>query len=77
MPTITQDQVAGLIRHVVTVLGTLFVARGWAGGAYLDIVAGALATIGGAAWSVVAKAQATPAPDQQAGPPKPPAPTLL
>lgn len=72
---ITQEQVAGLIRHIVTVLGTLFVARGWAGGAYLDLVAGAIATIGGAAWSVVAKAKAA-APTEPQAAPKPP-PTIV
>jgi hypothetical protein len=72
MPSIpiTQEQVAGLIRHIVTVLGTLFVARGWTGGAYLDIAAGAIATIGGSVWSMVAKHQ--PAPPKQ-----PPTATML
>lgn len=72
MPTFSQDQVAGLIRHAVTSLGVLFVARGWGSAAYLDIAAGILATIGGAAWSVVAKTQASPP-----APPQPPTPTLL
>jgi hypothetical protein len=75
---ITQEQVAGLIRHIVTVIGTLFMARGWAVGGYLDIVAGALATIGGAIWSFMAKLQATPAAsDPQAAPKQPPTATLL
>lgn len=46
---------AGLIRHLLTALGGALAAKGYIGSGDVELVAGALATIIGVAWSVYEK----------------------
>jgi hypothetical protein len=56
-----QDILLGIARHILTALGGMLVARGWADPAGLDTAVGALITLAGFAWSVWHKRRA-PAP---------------
>lgn len=50
-----QEQILGIIRHVLTFAGGLAVGKGWIdNGLMLEIVGGAMTVIGGI-WSVMAK----------------------
>lgn len=65
----TSEQFAGIVRHVVTVLGTLLAARGYLAGGVVETLAGVAATVGATihsayAKSLAAKQQTTPAPPQ-------------
>jgi hypothetical protein len=53
------DQILGLARHVLTTLGGVAVAKGMVDESTMVAIAGALATILGAAWSIYAKRKAT------------------
>lgn len=50
-----QDQILGLVRHLLTALGGLLVAKGYVDDTTMVTVVGALATIIGAGWSVYTK----------------------
>jgi hypothetical protein len=50
-----EEQVAGLIRHVLTTAGGIAVAIGWTDDGTVAAIAGAVATIAGIAWSIWAK----------------------
>lgn len=51
----TKDMWLGLARHILTLVGGIFVAKGQIDASTLDTVVGAAVTIGGVAWSVVDK----------------------
>lgn len=51
----SQDIILGLIRHGLTTLGGVLVARGYLDDGTLQAIIGALLTLGGAGWSVYAK----------------------
>lgn len=51
----TWEQVAGLVRHVLTFGGGYLVAQGWVDEATMMEVVGAAVTILGVVWSFVAK----------------------
>lgn len=51
----TADQIAGIVRAVVSAVGGYFVGRGMVDGETVATVGGALATIATAAWSVWSK----------------------
>lgn len=53
----TRDMWLGLARHLLTVLGGYFVAKGSIDSATADTIIGASIALGGAAWSVVDKKQ--------------------
>jgi hypothetical protein len=58
---ISSDQVAGIVRALVSALGGYFVGKGVVDASTVTAVAGASATIVVAVWSVLAKKQTTPA----------------
>jgi hypothetical protein len=60
-----QDQVTGIIRHLGTLLGGVLLARGNFDAATIQSVVGAIATIGGLAWSVMSKLPAPTPPTTQ------------
>lgn len=49
------DIILGLVRHVLTAVGGILVAKGFIDETTLTQVVGAVITIGGAVWSVLAK----------------------
>jgi hypothetical protein len=51
----TLEMWLGIARHLLTALGGVLVTKGWADEASVQAGIGALITIGGVAWSVVAK----------------------
>lgn len=51
----TSDQVAGIVRAVVSAIGGYFIGRGVTDASTVTAVAGAAATIATAIWSVMAK----------------------
>ncbi len=53
---LTQEQVLGIVRHVLTFAGGLVVAKGVADEATVATFIGSVVTLVGAVWSVVAKA---------------------
>lgn len=53
----SQEQIMGLVRHVLTVAGGYFVAKGLADEGTVELAAGALATLLGVAWSIWSKRQ--------------------
>jgi hypothetical protein len=52
------EQIGGLVRHALTVLGGYLVAKGALDPAAVDTIVGAIMTLGGAGWSFMAKKQA-------------------
>lgn len=55
MPVVNAEVVAGVVRHVLTVLGgALMMSWGIDGGTW-EVVAGAIATLAGFSWSLWAK----------------------
>jgi hypothetical protein len=51
----SQDEVAGIIRHVVTIAGGYFVSRGLIDESALITIAGGAAALAGVLWSVYSK----------------------
>lgn len=52
------EQVAGIIRHILTFGGGVVVSKGWLDEATMTAVVGAIVTIGGAVWSITSKKSA-------------------
>jgi len=52
-----KDMVLGLVRHIITGIGSIFVAKGVVDSATLEALVGALAVIVGGIWSIVDKKQ--------------------
>lgn len=48
----TQDQVGGVVRALLTALGGYFVGQGLVDANTVAIIAGSAATLAGAAWSI-------------------------
>lgn len=55
MPGVSQEQFTGFIRHVVTFVGGILVARGRVDAVTVETVSGVIVTITGLIWSFVAK----------------------
>jgi len=51
----SQDQLLGILRHVLTFAGGIAVAQGKIDNATVETIIGALVTLGGAVWSVRTK----------------------
>lgn len=51
----TGDMLSGLIRHALTVLGGVFITKGYLDATMLEALAGAVATIAGVGWSIFVK----------------------
>lgn len=49
------DAILALLRHGMTLAGGVLVTRGYIGAGDLDLIVGALLTIGSVAWSVIQK----------------------
>ena len=50
-----KEQVLGVVRHVLTFGGGFVVAKGWIDESMLPELIGAIVTVVGAVWSIVAK----------------------
>ena len=55
MPNVQQEQVMGIIRHVITFAGGYLVSRGKLSPTDAETIAGIVASIAGVAWSFLAK----------------------
>lgn len=53
----TQAMWLGILRHVLTALGGLLVAKGYADESTINAGIGGAITLGGAAWSIIDKRQ--------------------
>lgn len=53
---LTKEQILGIIRHTLTFVGGIFVAKGLVDEATATEIIGSVLTLTGAIWSVVAKA---------------------
>jgi hypothetical protein len=51
----TREQVMGVVRHTLTFLGGIAIAKGYASDATVTEIIGAVVTLVGAVWSVMAK----------------------
>lgn len=54
----SKEQIAGIVRAVAAAVGGYFVGKGTLDGATMEIIAGSVATLATAIWSVWAKKQA-------------------
>ena len=50
-----KDQIAGIVRAVVAAVGGYFIGKGMVDAANVEIIAGSLATLVTAVWSVLSK----------------------
>ena len=55
---LTKEQVMGIVRHTLTFVGGLLIAKGLIDESMLTEVVGALTTLSGVIWSIVAKNKA-------------------
>lgn len=55
MAKLNQDQVSGIVRHVITSIGAVLVATGKTDDATVQMAAGAIVTVIGLAWSIFSK----------------------
>lgn len=60
MAVVTQDQVVGIVRHALTFVGGIIVAKGLASDAYVQEIIGGAMTIIGVVWSIFSKKASTP-----------------
>lgn len=54
-----KDQLLGILRHVLTFLGGVFVLQGWLDEGLVQETVGAIATLIGTVWSVLDKKKVT------------------
>lgn len=52
---LTQEQVLGIIRHTLTFIGGIVVAKGLTDESTVTEIVGSIVTLTGAIWSIVAK----------------------
>ena len=55
MQNITKEQVLGVLRHTLTFVGGLLIARGVVDAAVATEITGAVLTLTGAIWSIIVK----------------------
>jgi len=55
---LTQEQVLGIVRHTLTFVGGIVIARGLADETVVTEIIGGVVTLVGAIWSIVAKNKA-------------------
>lgn len=55
------DQIGGIVRAIVSAVGGYFVGKGLVDSATMTTIAGAVATLAVAVWSVIAKKPVLPA----------------
>lgn len=55
---LTKEQVMGIVRHTLTFVGGLLITKGLIDESMLSEVVGALTTLSGVIWSIVAKNKA-------------------
>lgn len=53
---LTKEQVLGIVRHTLTFVGGIVVAKGLVDGTLVTEIIGGVLTLTGAIWSIVAKA---------------------
>lgn len=51
-------EILGVVRHILTIAGGALVTRGYIGSGDLELLAGAIATVAGIAWSIYEKRKA-------------------
>jgi hypothetical protein len=54
-----KEQLLGILRHVLTFLGGVFVVQGWLDEGLIQETVGAIATLIGTVWSVLEKKKTT------------------
>jgi len=64
MPEKSEPVLSALIggsvaRHILTVLGSIAVSKGWIDGGQVETVIGAVMVVGGLIWSIVQKVRST------------------
>jgi hypothetical protein len=52
---LTREQLMGIVRHTLTFLGGLVVAKGYVDNAVITEIIGSAVTLAGAVWSILAK----------------------
>ena len=57
-----REMILGIVRHAMTVAGGFLVAKGYVEAGMVEQVAGAVVTVVGVVWSILAKKPATPTP---------------
>lgn len=50
-----QEQILGIVRHVLTILGGVLVSKGDLEAGQVELLTGAVVTVLGVAWSIYAK----------------------
>jgi len=55
MKKLTKDQFMGIVRHILTFVGGIFVIRGVVEEALIAEISGAIMTLTGAIWSILSK----------------------
>ena len=53
----TREMWLGVARHILTVIGGIFVAKGYTDAGTLNVIIGGAVAAGGVAWSIVEKKQ--------------------
>jgi hypothetical protein len=53
----TKEQVIGIIRHVLTFVGGLFILKGYLDESLVNEIVGGASTLIGTVWSVISKAK--------------------
>ena len=51
----TQEQLLGIVRHILTAAGGIIIARGLVSEALWEQIAGAALTVAGLVWSILSK----------------------
>lgn len=69
MDYLNQEQIMGFIRHGLTIVGGVLIAKGWADSELMSQAVGALMGLAGVAWSwyVKIKIGVTPPPASESG----------
>jgi hypothetical protein len=52
---LTKEQIMGIVRHSLTFLGGIVIAKGYADDAMVTEIVGVAVTLSGAIWSILAK----------------------
>ena len=54
---LTKEQLLGIVRHTVTFVGGILIAKGYIDNSILAEVVGAATALAGAVWSIISKKQ--------------------
>lgn len=77
MNSVIKDQALGLIRHILTFVGGIIVAKGLVSTSVETDIIGGVMTLIGAIWSIIDKTGNTPVPTPTPEPTSTPSPTPI